>query len=192
MASERKQVLLLCEDKHHERIARGVLKKRFGIGGRQFDPLPLIAPSGREDASKWVLARYVDAVRKHRALRSKKLPSHRLVVVIDGDKHGLKARLGELDERLKNEHEKPRSDSDRIAVLVPCYHIETWLLWLCDRRDNVDEARHLKDEFNQAERSGNASVDKAATALAKPHDPTDLPSIARARLELTAQVGGDD
>lgn len=37
MVSRRKQVLLLCEDKHHERLTRSVLEKRFKIGLRQIE-----------------------------------------------------------------------------------------------------------------------------------------------------------
>lgn len=112
--------------------------------------------------------------------------------MIDGDKTGLNGRLGEMDERLRSERQQPRSDSDRIAVLVPCYHIETWLLWLSEVRDNVNEAQQCKDRFNHAEQRGEVSVEQAATALAMPHDPTDLPSIKHARVEFTERVGRDD
>ena len=189
MGSSRKRIHLLCEDTNHERLLRKVLEKRFGIGPRQV--FVDAAPRGEGDASKRVQNQFVGVLKDHRSKRSKSLPSHRVVVVIDGDKHGVDTRLKTLDSLLRDAKEPALSNADRVAVLVPTYSVETWLLWLSDERDNVDEATDCKNRFRSVETSGKASVEKAATALAMAADPTDLPSIAKARVELKL-VGSDD
>jgi len=50
-----------------------------------------------------------------------------LVVAMDGDGVTIDQRLQETSAALTNAHVEPIEPSERVAVLVPCRNIETWL-----------------------------------------------------------------
>lgn len=53
-----------------------------------------------------------------------------LIVHIDGDARGVRARKSELDRRLRDSGAQSRATAERAAILVPTWSIETWLLHL--------------------------------------------------------------
>ena len=87
MARPNLRGVLLCEDKEHERFFRRLLEKKwFGRGKVQVNRIP----NRRGAGDAWVLENYVKEVRH---ARSKRAENYALVVVIDGDRFGLRERL---------------------------------------------------------------------------------------------------
>jgi hypothetical protein len=84
------------------------------------------APPGAADA--WVVGRYAAEVRLHRSQANHQQVS--LVVLVDGDAHGVVGRHHQLANALHADLLSPRTAGERIAVLVPTRSIEDWLSWL--------------------------------------------------------------
>lgn len=149
---------ILCEDRRTERFVRQ-LCERFSI-----QPLTVIvAPSGKGDASDWVRQNYPACAAR---LRSKNFQKNRgLLVVIDGDNHGVAARKLELDQQLKNAELSPRGAEDPVAVFVPTWSIETWLYELCGLGPAV-ETHPLKDAAPYRDCWADAKSEKASLQAA--------------------------
>jgi hypothetical protein len=103
-------------------------------------------------------------------------------VIVDGDNKGLRQRkrdlCGDPDRR---------EDNDRIAIWVPTWSVETWILWLCQEQvgnQEVDEARSYKGEIDPS--SFNDKVRQAVEAWEPPRidEATRLPSLDDGRREL--------
>ena len=129
---DQSRVEVLCEDKKHEAFARRLLE-RMGVGRRRVHVEK--APSGKGAASRWVMDRYAEVRRRARAKR------HQLrlgfLVIVDGDSEGRDARFREAHPP-GNE----RSADERVALWIPTWSIETWVLWL--NGADVDESTPLK------------------------------------------------
>jgi hypothetical protein len=176
MASDAR-IEVWCEDGAHERFVRRLLEKGLGVPRRRTDVQ--IAPRGRGAASAWVVRQYSEAVRpRERATRHHQ---QRLgfLVVLDGDQHGVAGRLRQL-------HGGSGDDRDvdaKIAILVPTWSVETWMLWLSGTQ--VDESRSHKHELSDRTRFKEA-LESAVAAWQKPRpdEQTHVPSLAHARVEL--------
>jgi hypothetical protein len=179
MPNSRVRVRAWCEDRGHERFVRDVLKHRYNLGRRDVDVKP--APRGLGSASQWVIAAYPEVVRQMRAAR--KQANLGFLVVVDGDSVGLVARLRSLCGQPNR-----RASTDRLAIWVPTWNIETWVLWLCGcqvKGHNVDEQSSYKGSIKQ---SDFGSLSAQAAAKWEPPlqaEPTSVPSLAAARVELT-------
>ena len=88
----------------------------------------MVAPNGKGCASDWVLSNYPEAVGKRRSKNFQK--NLGLLVHIDGDEHGVTARKTALDVRLQSKQMPLRGPSEPVAIFVPTWCIETWLLHL--------------------------------------------------------------
>lgn len=139
MAPNSVRIVLLCEDEAQERLLRPVCRKRFG------DVRVRRAPQGKGSACAWVISQYP---REVRALRSKGLQRVGLVVVVDGDRSGVNGRRKELAAALGSAGLAPVGAKERIALCIPTWSIETWLLALTGDT-SVDEARSCKREWNR-------------------------------------------
>ncbi len=117
------RVRIVCEDRLSERFL-GSLCERFHLRVIDVD----VAPSGRGAGSNWVTKRYPGAVKLRRAQRHQ--ANLGLLVHIDGDDCGVEGRKRELDHALEDGGLPPREASERIAVLVPTWCTEAWLLHL--------------------------------------------------------------
>jgi hypothetical protein len=117
------RVRILCEDRRTERFLRG-LCKRYGVEVVDVD----IAPEGC--ASAYVFKRY-PAFAKQR--RSKSFQRNLgLLVHVDGDDRGTARRKAELEASLRAASVDPRGEEEPVAVFVPTWCIETWLLHLAE------------------------------------------------------------
>lgn len=117
------RVRILCEDTRSERFLVRLCKAR-GVAVVDVEK----APKADGSASAWVLARYPLLVRQR---RSKNFQQNLgLLVHIDGDDVGVTARKAALDQRLAALSIPPRDGAERIALLVPTWCVETWLLHL--------------------------------------------------------------
>jgi hypothetical protein len=176
---------VLCEDELTLRFVER-LANRFDIGPKQ--RTTNASPVARGDASKYVLDHYADAVRRWRSDRHD--ANVGLLVVIDGDAHGLARRRQELADRLKAADLAPIAPSDPVAILVPTWHIETWIAWLCGHRPIDERTRYKTDDAGReaARRieSGEYSPKRAVAAWMPPapDEQAHVPALTDARSEL--------
>jgi hypothetical protein len=166
------RIRLLCEDRRHESLVADFCEALgYQIVKRD------IAPKARGAASGWVLANYAGAVRTLRALAHQRELG--LIAVVDGDNVGVARRLASLDDELrsdgKSRRPRPREPAEKIAVFVPTWSVETWLLWLAGHEEVVESRSFREDprvrgcvrpgralaEFVRTERPGLASLEAA-------------------------------
>lgn len=166
---------VLCEDKRTEKFVRNLLK-HFGYDLRAFKFA--IAPHGKGAAEAWVQNEYPDAVRVLRRKRHQRLC---LIAIRDGDSVGVIARKRELDDALRKADLDARTDDERIAVPVPTWSIETWLLALLGG-DDIDERQSLKAIF---ERKYDSSAIREAIRAWPQVDSLGLPSLVDGQDEMS-------
>lgn len=187
MNNQRLRLHVLCEDSlHREFVER--LADRWGIGPRQREIDA--APFARRSAAQYVIDQFVDFVRRW---RSKNHDGNvAAIVVIDGDEKGILRRRQEFTALLKANGEPALNVNDpRFAIVIPCWHIETWIAWLCNHRP-VDEGTRYKvaDAHGAAVAHKIKSRDYTARLAVESWMPpaTDeashVPSLASARQEL--------
>jgi hypothetical protein len=97
------------------------------------------------------------------------------LVTIDGDNVGFKRRLAELEAA-------PRDPADRLALLVPTWSIETWVLWLLG--EEVTESVTLKDRLKPPEFRKRLPDAIKAWRIERAQEATIMPSLSAARVEL--------
>ena len=175
------RINILCEDRRSERFLREACK------ARDIEVLDVkVAPSGRGAASAWVLEQYASLVKLR---RSKRHQQHLgLLVHIDGDDQGVEARKLALDRRLAEENMPLRDAEEPVAVVVPTWCIETWLLHLSGLATPGETAKLKRDPeptYRDALAQLAASETKhirGAVALWRTA-PVPLPSLLDARQE---------
>lgn len=132
--SRKVQIVLLCEDTQHEAFARRFLN-RMGWSTRR---MRVEKGSGRGgSAEQFVRERFPTELATYRSKRG--FVGQALIVVIDGDQHGVKGRHDELDALIRAETGTARQADEKVAVFVPAWRIETWFAYL-DGED-VDETK---------------------------------------------------
>lgn len=173
-----KRTRILCEDRRTERFLRR-LCQRYDIYVLESS----VAPSGRGDASAWVKQQYPASVR---LLRSRNYQQNlSLLVAIDGDNKGARARKAELAEELANSNMSPRDDAEAIAIFVPTWSVETWLAFLCGT-EGVTENQPLKEHsgYRHLWEDGRAEAATISTAVEAWRDVDEpLPSLTDAYME---------
>lgn len=187
MNRRRLRLRVLCEDALQQGLVER-LADRWQIGPRQrhIDA----SPAARGSAARYVLDHFVDFVRTWRAHSHDENVG--ALVVIDGDERGLAHRRQELAERLRTAGEGPLDPTDpRFVIIVPCWHIETWIAWLYGHRP-VDEHTRYKSadphgrDVGRLIESGAYSPRLAAQAWTPPaaDEASHVPSLTSARQEL--------
>lgn len=168
---DRLRVRVCCEDRQHEAFARELLQSRFNVRAR--DMHFAVAPAGKGAASAWVAKQYADVQLEARA--TKHQATLCFLVIVDGDNIGTAARIKMIGAN-------NRAPSDRIAVLVPTWSIETWLLWLSGKL--VSESQSYKQQLDGAafRREVRAAVN--AWPLERVEEKESIPSLVAARVEL--------
>ncbi|MBN1610909.1 MAG: hypothetical protein JW940_30035 [Polyangiaceae bacterium] len=140
--SQSHRVRVLCEDRRTERFLRR-LCERLNVRVEEI----LVAPSGAGDASRWVIAQYRDRVRQ---LRSKRFQSNLgLLAQVDGDKFGVVDRKRQLDKSLADASLQRRQNDEPIAIFVPTWCIETWILHLTGIAEPPESAQVKRDPTYQ-------------------------------------------
>jgi hypothetical protein len=108
-----------CEDRGQEQFLRRLFRT-YRVGRLHITP----APSGEGAASHWVAQQY------EKVLKLARLKKHQanlgFMVVVDGDNQGLRARKRELFKGLTDN----RSPDMKLAIWVPTWSIETWVMLL--------------------------------------------------------------
>lgn len=176
------RLVLLCEDRAHEDFVRGLLPQP------SFRMMYVV--KGPNQAG--VIAKYPAEVR---TLRSKKNQAQLgLVVMIDGDNVGRRARLVTFDDKLAEakaldpKHQGKRQVDEPIAVLVPTRNIETWIVGLLGHDTALDEATDYKGHPSNDSRSAN-DAGRTLRALDRAHADTAalfaaLPALAEVDAEI--------
>jgi hypothetical protein len=117
------RVILLGEDRAHLDLLRGLAS---ALGWRVVEEHQ--APSGRGAASAWVTQRLPPLLKTVRRMQS---PSLGLLVAIDGDNLGHAGRLTAFDQACQAAGVAQPTPVDSLARLIPCWSIDTWLLFFC-------------------------------------------------------------
>ena len=115
------QVIVLCEDKQQQVFVRRFMKSKTNHPIRVISP-----PPGGGSGEQFIREQYP---RQLRALRAATVNAV-LIVMIDGDADGMAGRLRRLDESCRLSRITPRTDADRVVLLIPERNIETWLAYL--------------------------------------------------------------
>lgn len=175
---------LLCEDRTQERFF-----SKLGSRLLKCDPVHRVfAPGGRGAASAWVIDPYATYVRQ----TVRRYPQERvaLMVVVDGDREGVRDRTNRLDDQLRPLSGGQRGEHERIAICVPTWNVETWIGWLCQWRPagaaDLDQSRSFKAEVDQRIKAGTIDIGAAITAWDTPRleEDTHVPSLTEGRREL--------
>ena len=150
------QIVLLCEDKQHENFVRYFLKKMDRAKTIRITRV-VRAPKGIGSAEQFVRSRFSEQLKLHR--QGGHHASRVLVVMLDGDNHGVERRIQELDNACRDRGVPCRRSDEHVLVLVPTWRIETWLAYLGGGA--VDEGRH---DYPRLQRRGEwrPRVDKLA------------------------------
>ena len=134
------QVVVLAEDRRHQRFVRYYLKRLYGaIPTTRFVDLP----SGRGSGEQWVRDHYALEVQAFRSRSTR--ASTALIVLIDSDRGEIDGRVRQLRDALFQAHFQPRADPEKIVHLIPKRNLETWVLCLGGRA--VDE----QDDYSREE-----------------------------------------
>jgi hypothetical protein len=177
------QLVILCEDTQHEAFVRRFLKKKgWPIRRLRVEK----GSSGEGSAEQFVRERFPMEIEAYRQKRHQ--VKQALVVMVDGDNHGVAARLAQLDVACRSQQIDPRRPEDRVAVFVPTWRIETWLAYLDGQE--VDET---KRDYPRLARARNCQ--KHVNALAEMCDAGQLrapapPSLEAACEELASRLEG--
>lgn len=152
MTENTPRAVVLCEDRSHWHFIRSYLIER-GWNSRQVTSR--IAPPGKDSAEKWVIDQYPRELQAYRAKYRENLV---LIVMIDGDKFGLSARLDKLEQQRKADQPDidPKAKGWRVGVFVPCRNLETWMAFL--NGENVDETKDYKFGMKEAGRNKAAQI----------------------------------
>ena len=130
--TRRVQLVLLCEDTQHEAFCR----RFFSAMGWEMRLIRVEKSlGGRGSAEQFVRQRFPRELKAHRS----RPVSQAFVTMMDGDRHGVDARLELLNEACRAGEIDVRSAGERVAVFVPTWNIETWFAYLDGA--TVDEAR---------------------------------------------------
>ena len=134
------RVVILCEDDQHKQFVKRFLGKYLRWSQRDLSKFLRVNmhQKGAGSAERYVREKYLDELELHR-IGNVMRNDLRLIVMIDGDKEGVEARLHSLDKSCSNKNVSLRKNSEKIAVLVPTWNIETWLAYL--KGETVDETR---------------------------------------------------
>lgn len=168
------RIEVVCEDRAHEAFVKALLEV-LGVDRRRI--YPRIAPRGRGAASAWVIQQHSQQRDRANQVREQQ---RRLgfVTIIDGDDRGCAGRLAELDAAAGSS--RPRDA--RVAILVPTWSVETWVLWLgCFA---VDESASLKEILSPPELISKVRDVVKSWNQPKPGEAAKVPSLTAARAEL--------
>ncbi len=128
------QLVLLCEDQQQEAFLR-----RFftSIGWKARQLRVKRSPLGKGSAEQFVREQFPKEIEAYR--RNRNRVSCELIAMLDGDADGVDARLTALDKACNQASVPPRDNTDRVAVFVPTWNIETWVAYL--NGETVDEEK---------------------------------------------------
>jgi hypothetical protein len=144
---------ILVEDRALERFVRHSLLK-FGAYPKEIRVLPF--PAGRGSGKQWIDREYPIQVQ---AYRRRAFENITLVLGTDADEQTVQLRAQRLADTLRDAGCDPRNDQERIAIWIPKWNIETWLLFL--KGEDVHEGINYKQQV------GDVSFETVATEFVR-------------------------
>jgi hypothetical protein len=171
------EVVVLAEDlRSFNLIRRSLLRS-----GRYRNVRPRISPRADGSAEQWVRQQFPTELQAYRAARSRR--SAALAVHTDADGNTVEHRVDQLRRACDDRGTPPVDAGDLVALLIPKWSTETWLLWLTGSGVQV-EHETLKHQCD----NGDARTIPAAerifeltrpnTPLPDPVQPSFLASLA--------------
>lgn len=142
-------LVVLCEDKAQWQFLYRFLQKA-GWNSRDIRRSVRFDPKGSKE--QYVREQLPVELKIHR--HKKNHISVGLIVMTDGDKNGCDGRRCVLWQECEKHHVSPPASDDRVMVLIPTWHIETWLVFLNGHA--VVETIDYKHDSRQAD-SGTAA-----------------------------------
>lgn len=147
------QIILLCEDEAHERLAKAYFKAA-GLQTQAPYVNALVASRlqfGGNDA--WVLQEFPRQL--HACRQRNKRAKTLLVVLIDADQFSVDERRQHLLDRLGPASVETLRPSDPVVIVIPKRHVETWIRVLLgevvtEEEDCMSRAKPTKDDLRRA------------------------------------------
>jgi len=131
------QLVVLCEDTQQESFVRRFLKKT-GWSTRRLR----VEKSPGGSAEQFVRERFPIELEAYRKKRGQ--VGQAVVVMIDGDNRGVKARLLELETACQAKNIQSRQPEDNVAIFIPTWNIETWFAYLVGQEVDEDKSDYPK------------------------------------------------
>jgi hypothetical protein len=168
---------ILVEDRTLERLVRHCLLE-WGASSREIRVLPL--PAGRGSGKQWVDREYPIQVR---AYRRRAFENIVLVVGTDADEQTVQQRAQRLAGTLRDAGCDARTDQERIAIWIPKWNIETWLLFL--KGEDVHEGINYKMQVGDVnfEVAAREFANRFRQWIREPETVNHLPSLVLAFAE---------
>jgi hypothetical protein len=165
---------VLVEDRALERFVRECL---YALGVHKREIRIVEYRAGRGSAKQRIDDEYAIQVQAYRRRSTENIA---LVVGTDADDQTVQQRIQRLGEVLQQAGRKARSPQERIAVWVPRWNIETWLLFLSGRQ--VDELANHKGQAREVDIKAAARefVRRFRQYVHNPDDENHLPSFVSA------------
>jgi hypothetical protein len=172
---------LLCEDQLQIRFFAKLGRNLFAN-----EPEYIVPPHQGKRGAAWdrVLKQYPGLLQS----KVRRYPGEltALVVVVDSDQEEVSARKRRFDEELQKVSMSPRTDSDRVAICIPKWNIETWIGWLASPSAGYDETRSYEEPVTKELVAKRISIQAVVAAWDNPLASSEkaLPSIRDARSEF--------
>jgi hypothetical protein len=166
--------MVLVEDRRLERFVRECLYA-LGVHTREIRIVGYLA--GRGSAKQWIDREYPIQVQAHRRKSSENIA---LVVGTDADEQTVQHRVQRLAEVLQEAGREARAAHERIALWIPRWNIETWLLFLNGQA--VDEEANYKARAREVDIKAAARefVQRFRRYITDPGIENHLPSLVSA------------
>ena len=175
--SNRVDIALLCEDESHEQFIKKFLRRKNRSYRRVFpDGYKSRESGGARPNNAFVLERATTEI----AAARKVPPKRALILVIDGDARGFASRCGEIAANLKAANMPQLDSAERIALVVPCRNIETWIHHFAG--EATDETQIYSKRDTNARKAAQAFADWVSDGNAV--EVAELPALNAARDEL--------
>ena len=127
-------VIILCEDRQHEALARRFL----AIAGQGYRVQRVErSPKGRGSGEQFVRAQFAKELAYYRARQHR--VGQALVVMIDADRRTISQRIGQVDDAAVEGGQERRRAGERVAIFVPARNVETWLAYLAGQTVNEED-----------------------------------------------------
>jgi hypothetical protein len=137
MSERVSQVILLCEDETHERLAKAYMKE---CGHKNLERLVRTFVASRLQQGGnvgWVKTEFPRQLRACRQ-RHKKAKTL-LVVLVDADNLTVEDRRRQLFDKIESEGLEELGQNDPAALLIPKRHVETWIRALLGESVSEDQ-----------------------------------------------------
>ncbi|MGP0063842.1 MAG: hypothetical protein ACLQGP_09620 [Isosphaeraceae bacterium] len=162
---------ILVEDRALERFVRHCLLE-LGAYPKEIRVLPF--PAGRGSGKQWIDREYPIQVR---AYRRRAFENIALVVGTDADEQAVQQRAQRLADTLRDAGCVERTVQERIAIWIPKWNIETWLLFL--KGEDVHEGINYKMQVGEVnfEAAAREFADRFRQRSREPEAANHLPSL---------------